>query len=386
MNFCICINTNKRIKGGEYVAEIKKLICVNHGGNPLGLNNFYIASEVSMFKGIGYIPICKKCLFEMANSYYDKYKDMKLSIYYMCRKIDIAFNSNIFEGAFGEGAESPQKVFQSYITQYNSLGRKNNIFFPFDEGEHVSENKFVHGSKEDIDDDDSEVSIIDVESSRDSIKMNKNDVAVKKEIITMLEYDPFEGYVEADQKFLYNELYSYFNDEEVIEDQFLVSQLIQIANNNNQIRKIDYLISKYTANTELLIKNDAKIKSLNSTKKDIVQSTNNIAKENSISVKNRKSGNINKSSLTVMMEYLRELNFEDAEIDFYDQKKAYGMQMAADISMKAIAEQIQFDENDINEIIIEQRNMIKSMEEKILDLEEDNRQLRVEINNYKKNN
>ena len=85
--------------------------------------------------------------------------------------------------------------------------------------------------------------------------MNKNDVAVKKEIITMLEYDPFEGYVEADQKFLYNELYSYFNDEEVIEDQFLVSQLIQIANNNNQIRKIDYLISKYTANTELLIKN-----------------------------------------------------------------------------------------------------------------------------------
>ena len=97
------------------MAEIKKLICVNHGGNPLGLNNFYIASEVSMFKGIGYIPICKKCLFEMANSYYDKYKDMKLSIYYMCRKIDIAFNSNIFEGAFGEGAESPQKSFFSHI-------------------------------------------------------------------------------------------------------------------------------------------------------------------------------------------------------------------------------------------------------------------------------
>ena len=52
--------------------------------------------------------------------------------------------------------------------------------------------------------------------------------------------------------------------------------------------------------------------------------------------------------------------------------------------MKALAEQIQFDENDINEIIITQRNMIKKMEEKILDLEEENRRLCVEINNYKK--
>ena len=364
------------------MAEITKLTCTNHGGNPISLTNFYMASEISVFKGIGYIPICKKCLFEMVNNYYDKYKDMRLAIYYMCRKIDIAFNSNIFEGALTEDdIEDAQKVFQSYIIQYNSLGRKNNIHFPFDDGEHIEENKFT--ISEEVDSDEVDDTVINTKSSRDNIKMNKNDISIKKEIIGMLEFDPFEGYAEADQKFLYNELYSYFNDEEIIEDSFLVSQLIQVVNNNNQIRKIDYLISTYTANTELLIKNDTKIKSLNSTKKDVVQSNNNIAKENSISVKNRKAGNINKSSLTVMMEYLRELNFEDAEIDFYDQKKAYGMQMAADISMKAIAEQIQFDENDINEIIIEQRNMIKSMEKKLSELEEENRQFRVDINKYK---
>lgn len=365
------------------MAEINKIICVNHGGNPIGLSNFYMATEVSVFKGIGYIPICKKCLFEMANNYYDKYKDMKLVIYYMCRKIDIAFNSNIYEGAFTEGVDNAQKVFQSYITQYNSLGRKNNIYFPFDEGEHIEVNQFKTNSEiqeESLDDE----AIIKIESSRDNIKMTKEDLMIKKDIIEMLEYDPFEGYPEADQKFLYNDLYNYLGDEDVVEDAYLVSQIIQIVNNNNQIRKIDYLISTYTANTELLIKNDTKIKSLNSTKKDIAKTNNDIAKENEISVKSRKGSNIKKSSLTVMMDYLKNIGFEDAEVDYYDQKKAYGMQRAANISMKAMAEQIQFDENDINEIIIEQRKMIKDMENKILDLEEKNRQLNVDMEKYKK--
>lgn len=365
------------------MAEINKIICVNHGGNPIGLSNFYMATEVSIYKGIGRIPICKKCLFEMAQNYYDKYKDMKLVIYYMCRKIDVPFNSNIYEGALTEGLDDAQKVFQSYITQYNSLGRKNNIFFPFDEGEHIEINHYRREDElqeEDLDDD----MLIKVESSRDNIKMTKEDLMIKKDIIEMLEYDPFEGYPEADQKFLYNDLYNYLGDEDVVEDAYLVSQIIQIVNNNNQIRKIDYLISTYTANTELLIKNDTKIKSLNATKKDIAKTNNDIAKENEISVKNRKGSNIKKSSLTVMMDYLRGIGFEDAEVDYYDQKKAYGMQRAADISMKAIAEQIQFDENDINEIIIEQRKMIREMESQILDLEEENRQLRVEIEKYKK--
>ena len=368
------------------MAEIDKLICVHHGGRPIKTDRFYMASEVSLYKGIGYIPICKKCLFEMADDYYEKYKDMKLTIYYMCRKIDIAFNSNIFEGALdgAEDRENAQKVFQSYIVQYNSLGRKNNIHFPFDEGEHIEINHFK--TSDDLDNNEKDIDdiVIDIKNPSDNIKMTRQDMIIKKDIVEMLEFDPFEGYAEADQKFLYNDLYNYLGDEDVVEDQYLVSQIIQIVNNNNQIRKIDFLISKYTANMELLIKNDSKIKSLNSTKKDIAQITDKIAKENSISVKNRKGSNIKKSSLTVMMDYLKALGFEDAEIDYYDQKKAYGMQRAANISMKAMEEQIQFDENDINEIIIEQRKMIKEMENKILDLEEENRQLYVEVEKYKK--
>ena len=70
-------------------------------------------------------------------------------------------------------------------------------------------------------------------------------------------------------------------------------------------------------------------------------------------------------------------------MDYYDQMKSLGMQRAADISMKAMCEQMQFDENDINEIIMEQRNMIKDMEHKILDLEEENRLLNIAVSQLK---
>ena len=362
----------------------KKVTCVNHGGNlNLDSSNFYVASEVSVYKGIGYIPICKRCLYEMVNDYYERYKDMRLAIYFMCRKIDIAYNSTLFESAWSKENDNAQKVFQSYITQYNSFGKKNNIQLPFDEGEHLELNQYKkRDSKQKEQEEDG--NIVDIVDFEKSIVMTRDDYAIKADIIEMLEFDPFEGYSEADQKFLYNDLYNYLGDEDVVEDQYLVSQIIQIVNNNNQIRKIDFLISKYTASMELLVQNDAKVKSLNSTKKDIAAITDKIAKENEIAVKHRRGSNIRKSSLTVMMDYLRELGFEDAEVDYYDQKKAYGMQRAADISMKAMAEQIQFDENDVSEIIIEQRNLIRDMENKILDLEEENRKLYVEIEKYRK--
>ena len=78
------------------------------------------------------------------------------------------------------------------------------------------------------------------------------------------------------------------------------------------------------------------------------------------------------------------MDFDDAEVDFYDQKKAYGMKRTADISIQAIQDQLQFDENDIGYMITEQRNMIGEMEEKILDLEEENRVLNIKVEKLKK--
>lgn len=133
------------------MAEIESLICSKHG-NEIKVSNFYIASEVSTFSGLGYIPICKNCLYEMVNNYYDKYKNMKLAIYYICRKIDIAFDSTIYDAALRKGKDNAKKVFQSYMIQYNSLGQTNGAQLPFDNGEHLNENKILANSIDDSDD------------------------------------------------------------------------------------------------------------------------------------------------------------------------------------------------------------------------------------------
>lgn len=133
------------------MAEIESLICSKHG-NEIKVSNFYIASEVSTFSGLGYIPICKNCLYEMVNNYYDKYKNMRLVIYYICRKIDIAFDSTIYDAALRKGKDNAKKVFQSYMIQYNSLGQTNGAQLPFDNGEHLNENKILANSIDDNDD------------------------------------------------------------------------------------------------------------------------------------------------------------------------------------------------------------------------------------------
>jgi len=80
-----------------------------------------------------------------------------------------------------------------------------------------------------------------------------------------------------------------------------------------------------------------------------------------------------------MMKNLRELGFEDAEHDYYDHMKAKGMKVTADISNKSILEQLQFDENDYVSMLKEQKEIIQRLQEKIDDIEEENRQLHVEL-------
>lgn len=357
--------------------EKELILCVKHG-KELATANFYVANSSSLFSAIGRIPVCKSCISKLFSEYLAVHKDGKIAIYNMCRKLDIAFSNNNYEGASKEADGDFEKLFGLYMKNHNSLGKQNGVGLSFDDGEHLAMDS---SEKSDQIIEACEGATVTMIGS--DLKMTEDDRKAKEDVIRLLEYDPFDGYPESDQKFLYTDIINYFGDEDVVEDQFLVSQIIQVVNNNNHIRKIDHLISQYMANMKTLVENEGRVKSLSSMKKEIVNNTDKIAKENRISVKSRSGSNISKSSLTVMMERLRSLDFEDAEVDFYDQKKAYGMQKTAEISIKAIEDQLQFDENDIGYMISEQRNMIKNMEQKILDLEEENRQLHVKIEKYK---
>ena len=196
---------------------------------------------------------------------------------------------------------------------------------------------------------------------------------VKQDVIKMIGYDVFSSATKEDQQYLYNDLISYL-DEETLEDSFKLSVVIQIVQNNNQIRKIDDEIS--TGN----LKADAKaIRDLSEIKQKIVSNNDKLAKENAISVKNRGDKSAGRSTLTYMLKQYRELDFDEAEVDYYDQLKAYGMKVCADVSNKSLLDQLSFDENDYIDIINTQRDLVQEYSARITDLEEENRILHKKI-------
>ena len=333
----------------------KSHVCTCCGGT-----DFYLSNN-HLHKFIGEHHVCKKC---MQNEYDRllKFADNEVSaLYNWCQEFNIPFYQSLYEGS----KNSRWHLIAAYMKQLNSFSGANNYANTFLEGEKLESLEFKTSKEEDFD--------------NIKVEFTEEDKQVKKDTIRLLGYDPFAGYSDFDQKFLYGELLPYL-DEDTLEDQYKLSQIIQIINNNNQIRKIDFAINKLTAKPNFVDSNASAISSMTKTKFAIVQANDKIAKENSISVKNRGDKRAGASTFTYMMKKLRELNFEDAEHDYYDQLKSYGMKRTADISNKSILEQLQFDENDYTNMIKTQREIIDRLENKLLDLEEENRQLYVKIN------
>lgn len=343
-----------------------KITCVKHG-NSIDESNFYISGENSLYSGIGRIPICKSCLSKIIEDYYEVFRDHKVALYHTLRKMDVGFDTGIYEGSIKSGDDATT-ILGFYMRMRNSLGTKNNSMLVFDDGENIFDNMEIEENEDDM-----------FANLAPLAQMTKEDYKNKEEVIGLLGYDPFEGYSESDQKTLYADLINYLSDEDVVEDQFLVSQIIQVVLNNDQIRKLNFAINRFMSSPQLMLEHEGKIKSLGRTKHDIVTSTDKIAKENAITVKARGGNKSGQSSLTGMMHKLRELKFEDAEVDYYDQMMSFGMKRAADISMKAMYEQMNFDEDDIRDMLAGQREKIQSLSDKVLHLEEEKRSLNAKI-------
>ena len=353
------------------IYEIKCPMC----GKTKSSTQFY-KSNSPLYVGLnlgskdqGVMVFCKECLWSTYDTYFNILEDIKKSVLITCMKFDIPFNEGDYNGAIKEYINKPNAhPMKIYMTKINSLGNINNALLGFDP-------KFLFDKEtgKDLITNALELEAKDLDYN---VELTEQDKQIKEDVIRLMGYDPFSGYSNFDQKFLFNELITYL-DEDTMDDAFKLSQILQLVNNNNQVRKIDNVIASLSSDTKTLISNQGEIKSLTATKKSIVDNTDKIAKENSISVKNRGDKKAGKSTLTYLMKNYRELGFENAEVDYYDQLKAQGMKHAADISNTSILEQLRFDENDFDNMIKEQRILIQNLQTEVDDLLEENRKLRL---------
>lgn len=101
-------------------------------------SEFYM-SKAYIYKHIGRLPICKLCLGDVYDRYYNKYEDEKTALYYMCRATSICFNLSCFMGAMQEiaGGKKKSNVWQIYMTKLNSIGNKNGAGDDFDASDEI---------------------------------------------------------------------------------------------------------------------------------------------------------------------------------------------------------------------------------------------------------
>lgn len=205
----------------------------------------------------------------------------------------------------------------------------------------------------------------------------------RDDIIRILGYDPFEHENPNDKKQLYNRLID-FLDESTQEDGFKLQAVIEIVIGFNQIDKINQAITNITNDLDKLSSNSGGIKSLIDSKKNILASLIKLAEENGISVKHNNQKSKGAGTLSGIIKTLQEKGIEEGDLNLFDIETARGIKQVADLSNKSIMEQLQFDENDYTNMMMEQRDLIQELDDKVKKLEEENRLLKKELLNYQK--
>jgi hypothetical protein len=348
--------------------EVLKKVCLKCNKSKELSSKFY--TTTSDLYVDGKYPVCKECMTDkLPPSDPESLLYLEASINLLA-ELNKPYIHEVWLSSIEETSKIKKDLFGTYIKNLNLNSKYK--FLTYKDSEKTSSDKPNLTEKEEK-----------IENIVEEFEFTKEDIQAQKDCIRLLGYDPFAGYTKYDQKFLYAELIPYL-DEDALEDQYKISVIIQLLNNNSQIRKIDLMINKLSSDDKSLLTNTAEIKNLASIKNAIATSNDKLSKENAIAIKHRGDKKAGRSTLGYLMKDLRELNFEDAEEDYYDMKKAYGMQLTADISHKSILSQLNFDEKDIEDMFKEQRDIITDLQQQKEELEEKLRQANISMKKFKK--
>lgn len=204
--------------------------------------------------------------------------------------------------------------------------------------------------------------------------------------ISVCGYDPFDncGMTDMDRKYCFNILAGYCDSQGVAEDGHKVQSVIQIAQSQLQCRKLDEFI-----NAELLSTHpeEKRIKELTSTKKQLLDSIAKIAQDNNISSAYNQNSKRGANTLSAKMKEIADNGFESIYVNAFDIETCEAMQQIANISAKAIMDELTFDANDYSSMVKDQREMIVDYDKKNKALEEENRILKnqiIDLENSKK--
>lgn len=320
-------------------------------GKPKYEEYFYKNESSFLFTGIwNCIPFCKSCL----DSLYRRYSmdnEQMASAAAVVAAMDLPFVDASVRTQFEDG-----------IFKVGNYARLRN--FPAMRGKTFI-NSIVGGEFFDVKD----KIKIDIERSWE-IQDRRN----KKFVISKYGYDPFEafGYEDTDYRAAFNITAKYLEDESILQDAHKMQSLVTMVATILQSNKVETLLTYQYRN----IKPDTnEIRTLTATKKDLQATISKLAEDNNISSKYQKENKSAQNHLTSKMKEMATAEYWEAKPNMFDVRTSAAMRQMMDISHQSILSQLELADSDYANMVKEQREMIKNLQEKCDRLEEENRNL-----------
>lgn len=96
----------------------ERVICTRCGiAFPKRRGNFLV-NHSALYKGIGTLSICKKCLDDLYSIYLSQSKDRKMAVRQVCRKLDLYWDEDVFRQVANKS--TPRSIMSQYVQRINS--------------------------------------------------------------------------------------------------------------------------------------------------------------------------------------------------------------------------------------------------------------------------
>ncbi|MFD0587808.1 hypothetical protein ACFQZE_07320 [Paenibacillus sp. GCM10027627] len=347
---------SKKVETEEISPQQQKKKCT-YCQEERNLEKFFYKSN-SKFHVDGRVSLCKVCISANVES-----SDLQ-SVKVMLLHLNRPFLTSYWDSAIIEGEKKGQEPFGLYLKsiQLNAITKDLTWLESDYESKQTSSVAIQTGSTNDL----------------RIVENTSEDEKNRVDVIRMIGYDPFLFENENDKRGLYNSLVD-FLDESTLEDSFKLPVVIEIVKAFNQLDKLNSALALMLSDTRSMTINTGSISSLIATKEKVLKTVLALAKDNGISVNHNNNKSKGGNTLNGIVKKLNEIGLEAATVNLFDLETCDAMKQIADISHRSILDQLVFDENDYAEMLSEQRNMIKKLEEKSQIFEEDNRQLKIKI-------
>lgn len=329
----------------------ERIACCRCGKNKKETEFYKVSSSPLWTATKNRAPFCKDCIEQIYRDYSVQYGG-RAAIIAVAALLDYPFAPDVYEtlcekyGACSLG---------NYIRSMNAIQYKSKTFVM----------SIANGDLGKDDD--------DIQDEREA-KWSKGDKVNMKAVISMMGYDPFEdlGLTDAERKYCFNIMAGYCSIPNIEEDGHKLESAVQITLSRLQCKQIDNMLFKESSQKSPNIKN---IDTLSATKRTLVSSINQIAKENGLSDSSG-SSTLSASTLTKKMKELAADDFKAIQVNTFDINTCDAMRKIADLSNQSIMEQLSFENSDYMEMVKEQREMIEALREERDALKEENRNLK----------